>query len=233
MLMTRFSLAQSVLAAPPSLAPVFMQMDLAGAVSLTMWPFILIFLFMDVFDTIGTLIGVGEQGGFMRDNRLPRARQAMLADQAGTLVGACMGTSTVTSYIESITGVEAGGRTGLTGLTVAALFLLALFFSPAIAMVAGYPPITAPALVLVGSMMVQNVRKIDWSDASEATPSFLIMLGIPLSYSIGDGLALGFIAYPVIKLLSGRGGEVKWLTSVLAVVLFIYFVLIRSRVGGG
>ena len=233
MLMTRFSLAQSVLAAPPSLAPVFMQMDLAGAVSLTMWPFILIFLFMDVFDTIGTLIGVGEQGGFMRDNRLPRARQAMLADQAGTLVGACMGTSTVTSYIESITGVEAGGRTGLTGLTVAALFLLARFFSPAIAMVAGYPPITAPALVLVGSMMVQNVRKIDWSDASEATPSFLIMLGIPLSYSIGDGLALGFIAYPVIKLLSGRGGEVKWLTSVLAVVLFIYFVLIRSRVGGG
>jgi AGZA family xanthine/uracil permease-like MFS transporter len=214
---------------PPSPAATAFKMDLAGALSLAMWPFILIFLFMDVFDTIGTLVGVSEQGGFIKDNKLPRARQAMLADQAGTLVGACLGTSTVTSFIESAAGVEQGGRTGLTSLTTAILFLLALFFSPLIALVGSYPPITAPALVVVGAMMMQNVRKIDWGDYSEAIPAFLTILGIPLSYSIADGLAIGFISYPVVKFLAGRGREVRWLMYALAIVLALYFVLVRAR----
>lgn len=214
---------------PPSPAPTFLKMDLVHALSATMIPFIIVFLFMDVLDTIGTLVGVGEQAGFMVDNKLPRARQAMLADQAGTVVGSVMGTSTVTSYIESAAGVEAGGRTGLTGLTVAALFILALFFSPIIAVIGSYPPITAPALVLVGAMMTKNVRNIAWDDYSESVPAFLTILGIPLCYSISDGLAVGFITYSVIKLLSGRGRDVHWIMYFLSALLLVYFVTIRSN----
>jgi AGZA family xanthine/uracil permease-like MFS transporter len=135
----------------------------------------------------------------------------------------------VTSFIESAAGVEQGGRTGLTGLATASLFLAALFFSPLIAMIGSYPPITAPALVLVGAMMCQNVSKIDWRNYSESLPAFLTMVGIPFSYSIADGLALGLISYPIIKLFSGRGGEVRWLASLLAAILVAYFVFVRSR----
>jgi len=227
-LMKRFTIATGVVAMPPSIGPVFMKMDVIHALSGTMIPFIIIFLFMDVFDTLGTMIGVAEQAGFVRNNKLPRASKVMLADQAGTLVGAVLGTSTTTSYIESCAGVEHGGRTGLTALTTAMLFLLALFFSPLVAMIASYPAITAPALVLVGSMMVGNVTKVDWSDYSESVPAFLTMIGIPLTYSISDGIALGFVAYPVVKLFSGRAREVHWMMYVIAVLLIAYFVGIRS-----
>ena len=227
-LVTRFALSGDVVSLPPSIAPTFMQMDLVNAVSMVMWPFILIFLFMDVFDTVGTLVGVGEQAGFIRDNKLPRVRHAMLADQSGTLIGSVLGTSTVTSYIESSAGVEAGGRTGLTALTVSACFLLALFFSPLVAMVGSYPPITAPALVVVGAMMIRNVHKIDWSDFSELAPAFLVMVGIPLCFSISDGLALGFISYPVIKLFAGRGREVPVAMYVIAAALILYFAMRAS-----
>lgn len=230
-LVKRFALADRVVAAPPSLAPTFLQMDLRGACSLAMLPFVIVFLFMVLFDTVGTLVGVGEQAGFIKDNQLPRAKEAFVADALGTTAGACLGTSTVTSYIESATGVEAGGRTGLTSLTTAALFLLALFFSPVIAMVGGYAPLTAPALVLVGAMMLRNVSKIDWDDPTESVPAFLTLLGIPLAYSIADGLALGFISYSVIKLLTGRGRSVHWVLHVLAVLLVIYFVAVRARLG--
>ena len=225
----RFEFAKGIIAAPPSLAPTFLKADLVHALSPRMLPFVFVFLFMLVFDTIGTLIGVCEQAGFIKDNRLPRARQAMLSDAVGTVAGAALGTSTVTSFIESAAGVEQGGRTGLTGLVVAGLFVLALFFGPLIAMVGSYPPITAPALVIVGAMMLQNVTKIDWRDYSEAIPAFLTLIGIPLSYSIADGLALGFISYPIIKLLSGKGREVGWLTYLLAAVLVAYFLGVRSR----
>jgi AGZA family xanthine/uracil permease-like MFS transporter len=228
-LMQRFAFAKGIVALPPSLAPTFLHIDLAHALTPTMLPFIFVFLFMLVFDTIGTLIGVCEQAGFMKDNKLPRAKQAMMSDAIGTVAGAALGTSTVTSFIESAAGVEQGGRTGLTGLVVAALFLLALFFSPLITMVGSYPPITAPALVIVGAMMIQNVVKVDWKDYSESVPTFLTMIGIPLSYSIADGLALGIISYPIIKLFSGKGREVVWLTYALAVVLVAYFVFVRSR----
>jgi AGZA family xanthine/uracil permease-like MFS transporter len=225
----QFQLAKGVLATPPSLAPTFLKMDLIHALSPKMLPFVLVFLFMLTFDAIGTLVGVCEQAGFMKDNRLPRAKQAMVSDAIGTVAGAGLGTSTVTSFIESATGVEQGGRTGLTGLVVAGLFLLALLFSPVSAMVGSYPPITAPALIIVGAMMVQNVVKIEWRDRTESLPAFLIMAGIPLSYSIADGLALGFVSYPILKLMAGRGREIGWLTYLLAVVLVLYFVLVRSR----
>ncbi|HQH26392.1 MAG TPA: NCS2 family permease [Oligoflexia bacterium] len=231
MLMTRFEIAAKVVSAPPSMSPTLMKMDLHGALSPALWPLIVIFLFMAVFDTIGTLVGVGEQAGLIKDNKLPRARQAMLADQFGILIGAVCGTSTITCYIESAVGVEAGGRTGFVAVLVALFFLLALFFSPLIAMVGSYPPITAPALVLVGAMMMQSAAKIEWSDFSESVPAFLVLAGIPLAYSIADGLALGFIAYPVIKLFSGRGREVNCLMYVLAVVLALYFVFVRSQMG--
>jgi len=231
LLVKRFALADKLVATPPSLAPTFFQMDVRGALSLAMLPFVIVFLFMVLFDTVGTLVGVGEQAGFIKDNKLPRAKEAFIADALGTTAGACLGTSTVTSYIESATGVEAGGRTGLTSLTTAGLFLLALFFSPIIAMVGGYAPLTAPALVLVGAMMLRNVNKIEWDDPSESVPAFLTLLGIPLSYSIADGLALGFISYPVIKLLTGRGRTVHWILYVLAGLLVAYFVGVRGRMG--
>jgi AGZA family xanthine/uracil permease-like MFS transporter len=229
MLSQRFKFAQGIAAAPPSLAPTFLKMDVAHALTPHMLPFIFVFLFMLVFDAIGTLIGVCEQAGFIQDNKLPRAKPAMLSDAIGTVAGAALGTSTVTSFVESAAGVEQGGRTGLTGLVVAALFLLALFFSPVIAMVGSYPPITSPALVIVGAMMIQNAAKVNWKDHSESVPAFLTMIGIPLSYSIADGLALGFISYPIIKVFSGKGRDLGWLTYTLAAVLVAYFVFIRSR----
>ncbi len=168
-----------------------------------MLPVVLIFLFMDVFDTAGTLIAVGEQAGLMKDGKLPRANQAMLSDAIGTAAGACLGTSTVTSFIETAAGIEAGGRTGLTAVTVACLFLLALFVSPVVGMVGSYPPITAPALLLVG---------------------------IPFLFSIGDGIVLGLVTYPVVKALSGRACGVRWSMWALALLLVLYFVFVRSKI---
>ena len=228
-LMQVFMPAREIVSLPPSIAPTFFKMDLRGACTTTMIPFIVLFLFMDLFDTVGTLVGVSQRAGFIKDNKLPRANRAMLSDAVGTVAGACLGTSTVTSFIESAAGVERGGRTGLTSLTTAALFLLALFFAPLVQMIGSYPAITAPALVIVGAMMVQSVTAIQWDDYSESIPCFLTMVGIPLTYSIADGLALGFISYPLVKLLCGRGREAQWLMHVMAVILIAYFVLVRSR----
>jgi AGZA family xanthine/uracil permease-like MFS transporter len=165
----------------------------------------------------------------MRDDRLPRARQAFVSDAVGTVAGAVLGTSTVTSYIESATGVEQGGRTGLTAVTVAGLFLVALFFSPIIAMLGAYAPVTAPALVLVGAMMLRNVAHLDWNDFTELLPSFLVLAGIPLSYSIADGLSLGFISYPLVKVLGGKRGEVRATSWVIAGALLLYFLFVRPQ----
>lgn len=229
-LVNRFEIADRVVDAPPSLAPTLLQMDVRGALTLAMAPIVAIFLFMVFFDTVGTLVGVAQQAGLMRDDRLPRARQAFVSDAVGTVAGAALGTSTVTSYIESATGVEQGGRTGLTAVTVAVLFLLALFFSPIVAMFGGYAPVTAPALVIVGGMMLRNVRHLDWDDYTEVLPAFLVLIGIPLSYSIADGLALGFVAYPLVKVLGGRARDVRWVSWLVAVLLLGYFVLVRSRI---
>ena len=230
LLVTQFATAQGVLAMPPAIGPTFLHFDLATAVSATMIPIVIIFVFMDVFDTMGTLIGVGEQAGLMKDGKLPRVERAMLADAFGTVAGAALGTSTVTSYIESAAGVEHGGRTGLTALAVAVLFVVALFFYPIVAMVGSYPPITAPALVLVGAMMVRNVTRIEWGDYTEGVPAFLTMIGIPFFYSIADGIALGLVTYPVIKSLGGKASEVRLGMWLLGIVLLLYFVFVRSRV---
>lgn len=231
LLMTRFSvtsLTDGPVSLPPSIAPTFFAMDLIGALSLAMLPYIVIFLFIDIFDTMGTLVAVTEQGGFVKNNRLERGNQAFLADATATLGGAVLGTSTVTSYIESITGIIQGGRTGLTAVVTGLCFLLALFFSPIISMVASYSPITSPALIIVGSMMLQNVKRIRLDDYSEAIPAFIIILGIPFSYSIADGIALGFISYPVVKLLGGRGREVSPLIYGLGMLLVLYFLFLRD-----
>jgi AGZA family xanthine/uracil permease-like MFS transporter len=225
----RFELAESVVSPPR--APHWLQMDLRAALSWKMAPFILIFLFMGVFDMLGTLVGVSEQAGLIKDGKLPRARQALLSDAVGTVAGAALGTSTVTSFIESAAGVEQGGRTGLTALCAAVLFLVALFFTPLVAMIGSYPPITAPALLVVGSMMMRNVVKIDWHDYTEAIPAFLILIGIPMTYSIGDGLALGFVAYPVVKLCTGRGRTISGLMYLMALMLAAYLVFVRVRAG--
>ncbi len=232
-LMTFFTPATAVVSTPPTMAPTFLKMNLSLAIAGPMIPFILVFLFLDLFDTLGTLLGVCEQAGLVKDGQIPRARQALLSDAVGTVVGAACGTSTVTSFIESAAGVQQGGRTGLTALTTASLFLLALFFSPLIQMVGSYPSLTAPALVLVGAMMMRNVTKIEWSNEAEALPAFITFLSIPLTSSIADGLALGFISYPVVKTLSGQGRDVKWLMYVLAVVLATYLIVVRGMLGTG
>jgi AGZA family xanthine/uracil permease-like MFS transporter len=206
-------------------------MDVGRAMDPALLPFIIVFLFMGLFDTVGTLVGVAEQAGLMEQNRLPRANRALLADAAGITAGACLGTSTITCYIESAAGVAEGGRTGLTAVVTGALFLAALLVGPLVKMIAGYPPITAPALVLVGVMMLQSARRIEWDDASEAVPVFLTIAGIPLCSSIADGLALGFVAYPVVKALSGKWREVHWLGFVMAILLVAYLLLVRTRLG--
>lgn len=211
--------------------PLFLKMDLKTAVSLVCLPFVFVFLFMDVFDTIGTLMGVAETAGLVKNNKIPRLERFLMVDAGSAVAGACCGTSTVVSYIESAVGVAYGGRTGLTNIATGVLFLAALLFSPLIGMIANYPPITAPALVIVGLMMMGNIKKIDWQDYSESIPSFLTIIGIPFCYSIADGLALGFISYPIIKFLSGKGKGVSWLMYVMAAILLLYFIFIRARIG--
>jgi AGZA family xanthine/uracil permease-like MFS transporter len=210
--------------------PSAFRMDIISALTPVAIPFIIIFLFMDLFDTVGTMIGVCEQAGFMEGDKLPRAERVLLVDAAGTVAGACLGTSTVTSYIESAAGVSAGGRTGLTSVIVGILFLLALLFSPLISLVGKQPAVTACALVIVGVMMLANARKIQWDDYSEAIPAFFIILGIPLTYSISDGLALGFISYPLVKFLGGKGRDVSAFVYLLGVILVFYFVFVRARI---
>ncbi|TFB19295.1 NCS2 family permease [Filobacillus milosensis] len=179
------------------------------------------FLLVTLFDTTGTMVGVAQQAGLMKGKKFPRVKQALLADSVGTTVGAMFGTSPTSAYIESSSGVAAGGRTGITTLVVAILFILVLFFSPLVEAVASLSAITAPALIIVGSFMMANIAKIDWNQLDEAFPAFLIILIMPLTSSIATGIAFGFIAYPVMKLAMGKAKQVHWLLYIFA-VLFIY-----------
>jgi AGZA family xanthine/uracil permease-like MFS transporter len=224
-----------LVAPPPSLGPTLLKLDLRGLLDLAMIPVVVIFLFMAVFDAIGTLIGVGQQAGLLKDGRLPRATRALLADSSGTVMGGLLGTSTVTAYIESATGVQAGARTGLANLATGILFLGALFFSPLVRMVGGgvavdggtvLQPMTAPALIVVGCLIASNVRRIEWGDLTEAFPAFLVMVGIPFAWSIADGIAFGFISYPAIKLLSGRGRDVSMLVYILGAVFLARYLFL-------
>ncbi|HUY15557.1 MAG TPA: NCS2 family permease [Terriglobia bacterium] len=196
-----------------------LKLNLTGALHLGLAEIIFAFFFVDLFDNVGTLVGVCEQGGFMQDGNLPRASRALLADAVGTIFGSLTGTSTVTSYIESATGVAAGARTGLGNLVIAGLFLAALFFSPLVSAIPGYA--TAPVLVLVGALMCQSVAHVRWTEFSEAFPAFITLLATPLTFSVATGLSLGLIAYTLMKLGSGKRREI----SVLIWVLTLLFLL--------
>jgi adenine/guanine/hypoxanthine permease len=226
-----------IVALPPSIRPTFMQMDLGSLFNPAIWPVVLIFLFMSMFDAIGTLIGVGEQGGFLVNGRIPKATRALCTDSAASAVGACLGTSDVTPYIESAAGVQVGGRTGFANVITAALFLLALFFMPLVQSIGGgikigeaafLYPVTAPAMILVGSLMIRAITKIPWDDAATSLPAFLIVIGIPMTYSIAEGLAFGFISYPIVMLFAGRGREVRPLTYLLGLLFVLRYALARG-----
>jgi AGZA family xanthine/uracil permease-like MFS transporter len=212
-----------LVAPPPSIEPTFLALDLAGALRWEMAGPILVFLYMALFDAVGTLVAVLDAAGLMRDGKLPRADRALLADAAGTTVGALLGTSTVTAYVESAAGVESGARTGLSAVVAGVLLLAALFFAP-LAQTVGegvgprgdLHPVTAPVLALVGALMTRAAVKVPWNDPTEAVPAFLTIAGIPLTYSIADGIALGFVAYPLCKLLAGRPRDAHPLLYALA-----------------
>ncbi|WHY01460.1 NCS2 family permease [Neobacillus sp. DY30] len=178
------------------------------------------FILVTIFDTTGTMIGVANQAGLMKNGKLPRARQALLSDSVATSIGAMFGTSPTTAYIESTSGVAAGGRTGLTSLTVAILFILSAFFGPLVSAVSGISAITAPALIIVGSMMMGSIAKIKWNELDEAFPAFLVILSMPLTSSIATGIALGFISYPLLKIAKGKWREVHPLLYVFSVLFF-------------
>ncbi|MBC8287820.1 MAG: NCS2 family permease [Nitrospinae bacterium] len=212
---------------PPAMGPTFMKMDVMGALDLGLVTVILVFVFVDLFDTAGTLVGVSQQAGLLKQGKLPRATRAFMPDAVATTAGATLGTSTVVCYIESSTGVAEGGRTGLTAVVVAVLFLLALFLSPVAQMIGGgytletgrtFYPITAPVLIIVGCLMASNLTRIDWAKWDEALPAFLTVVGMPLTYSIADGMALGFITYPFMKILSGKAVHP---VMILIAVLFL------------
>ncbi|MDD4888763.1 MAG: NCS2 family permease [Phycisphaerae bacterium] len=222
---------------PPSLRPTLFKLDFAGLFHrnwLDLASLIFVLFFLDVFDSVGTLVGVAQRGGFLTpDGKLPRAERALLADAGATVIGACLGTSTVSSYIESTAGVSDGARTGLANLVTAALLVLSIFFTPLAGMIGGavvvkgqpFYPIIAPALIAVGSMMVLVVRDIAWDDPAEALPAFLTMTIIPFSFSISDGIAFGFIAYAAAKLLTGRPGRCPPLVYLFAALFVLRYAL--------
>jgi len=227
-----------VVSMPPSISPTLFKLDIPGALKMGLITVLAVFLLMDVCDTIGTLIGVGQATGIMEDGKLPRAQQALFADAVGTITGALFGTSTVTSYIESTTGVREGGRTGLTAVVVALFMVLAVFFSPLVKMIGGgYPvmdargnllyilyPVTAPALILVGSFMAKSIRRINFDDLTEAIPAFMTIVGMALTFNISNGLALGFILYPALKLMSGKWRDVSWLMYILGSLFVLKYI---------
>ncbi len=219
--------------APPSLAPTFMQMDFPGLMKATgatdplsiliaIVTLIISFSFVDIFDTIGTLVGTGTKAGMLDENgKVIRIDKALISDSVATSVGAIFGTSNTTTYVESAAGVMVGGRTGLTALVVAVLFVACLFIAP----IAGLVPAaaTAPALIIVGVMMMGAVKEINFDDFSEAIPAFLTIIIMPLSYGIANGIAVGFIAYPIMKLAIGKGKEVHPIIYILAVLFAVRF----------
>ena len=205
---------------PPDPSPTFLQLDLAGALQIALLSVVFTFLFVDLFDTAGTLIGVAHRAGLLdSEGKLPRLRQALMADSSASVIGSALGTSTTTSYIESASGIKAGGRTGLTAVVVALLFLLTLFFAPLAGTVPAFA--TAPALLFVACLMTRGLAEIDWDDVTEYAPAVLTALSMPLTFSIAHGIGLGFIAYAAVKILTGRISE----CSVAVLIIAAAFVL--------
>ncbi|GAA5169266.1 MULTISPECIES: NCS2 family permease [Halomonadaceae] len=214
-----------VMSAPPSLAPTFLELDIVGALDVSMLSVIFAFLFVDLFDTSGTLIGVAHRGGLLDEQgKLPRLKNALLADSSASMSGALLGTSTTTSYIESASGIAAGGRTGLTAVVVAMLFLFSLFFSPLAGSVPAFA--TAGALLYVAVLMAGSLAHANWDDVTEAAPVLIAALAMPLTYSIANGIALGFISFTLIKLLSGRRSDLNPAVVLLSVLFILKFLFL-------
>ena len=214
-----------IVSAPPSIAPVFAKLDIGKALSIGLVTVVFAFLFVDLFDNSGTLIGIAHRGGFMNaDGTVPRLKQALLVDSSSAMVGAVLGTSTTTSYIESAAGVKAGGRTGLTAVVVGICFLLALFFAPLAGSVPAFA--TAPALIYVACLMARGMTEIDWEEPTEYAPAVLTALTMPFTFSIADGIAVGFIAYAAMKIASGRIGDVSPVVGILAVLFIVKYAIV-------
>lgn len=224
---------QGIVSAPPSIMPTLFKLDILGALKTGLITVIFIFFLIDLFDTMGTLIGVSGPAGFLKDGKLPRANQAMLSDAIGTVSGALLGTSTVTSYIESATGIAQGARTGLSNVITSFLFLIALFFSPLALMIGGETihngavlrPVIAPALIMVGYMMMKCVRWIKWDELAEAIPAFLAIIIMPLTLSITEGISFGFISYSFLNLVTGRGKKVHWLIYLFSLLFIVRYIV--------
>uniref|UniRef100_UPI0035AF6A49 NCS2 family permease n=1 Tax=Hylemonella sp. TaxID=2066020 RepID=UPI0035AF6A49 len=214
-----------IVAAPPSLAPTFMQMDLAGALNMGLLTVILTFFLVELFDASGTLIGVAHRAGLLdKDGKLPRLKKALLADSTAIAAGAALGTSSTTAYIESAAGTAVGGRTGLTAVTVAVLFLAAIVFAPLAGTVPAYA--TAPALCYVAVLMLKGLAEIAWDDLTEAAPAVVTAITMPFTFSIAHGIAFGFISYAAIKILAGRVKELPPMVAVIAVVFVLKFAFL-------
>lgn len=210
---------------PPSLAPVFLQMDLAGAMKVGLVTVVFAFLFVDLFDNTGTLIALAHRGGFMRpDGTVPRLSRALVADSSAAMLGAAIGTSTTTSYIESASGINAGGKTGLTAATVGVLFLLALFLSPLAGSIPAYA--TAPALFYVACLMARGLTEVEWDDVTEAAPAVITALAMPFTFSIAEGIAFGFISYVALKVATARFRDIHPAVAILAVLFVIKYMVI-------
>jgi adenine/guanine/hypoxanthine permease len=215
---------RGIVSMPPSLAPTFMQMDIWGALGVGLFQVILVFVLVEVFDATGTLIGVAKRAGLIEPGKPNNLGRALFADSTAIIGGSMLGTSSTTAYVESASGVQAGGRTGLTALVIAGLFLAALLVSPLAGSVPAYA--TAPALLYVAGLMMRELVEIDWADVTEATPAALTALAMPLTYSIANGLAFGFISYAVLKLATGKARDVHpatWVVAALFVIKFAFF----------
>ena len=215
-----------IVGAMPSLAPTFMQMDFKDLFTAGMVGVIFVFFFVDLFDSTGTLVGVSHRAGLLVNGKLPRLKKALFADSTAIVAGAALGTSSTTAYIESASGVSAGGRTGLTAVVVGVLFIACLWFSPLAASVPAYA--TAPALLYVGVLMIRGLAEIDWNDITEAAPAFLTAVFMPFSFSIADGIAMGFISYAVIKLACGKAKDVPYMVWIIAVLWALKFAIMGA-----
>ncbi|MDC3417406.1 NCS2 family permease [Aquibacillus salsiterrae] len=216
-----------VVAKPPS--PVLFDMDIAGVFSQGLYTVVFAFLLVTIFDTTGTMIGVAEQANMIKNGKFPRAKQAFMADAVATTVGSALGTSPSTAYIESSTGVAAGGRSGLTAFVVALLFIISLFFSPFVSAISSLPAITAPVLIIVGCFMMEGLAKVNWKAFDEAFPAFAIIIMMPLTSSIATGIAIGFITYPLMKLVSGKGKEVHPILYIFGIIFVLQMVFFPTH----
>lgn len=233
---TFLGIAMGIVNVPAGFVPVaipdfsnnaFFELDIAGAIGMGLTTIIFTFTFVELFDTMGTLVGTTSKAGLMKkDGKIPGIGKAMLVDATGVSLGAVLGTSTITAFVESAAGVAAGGRTGLTAVVCGILFFLALFFTPIVGLIPDAA--TAPALIIVGCLMMEGVRHIDFTDFTEAMPAFMTIVMMPFTYSIANGISFGLVLYPLLKLITGRHKEVHWIVYVLAILVIIRLVFLAE-----